>query len=372
ESYHTPSPEVQQTSSTTHSSPTLPPVTTATIPTVTSSDTPPLRQYTKRTRIAQSSILPPIADEHVSPLGDSSQGEACPTDSSFVADQKRANIAKTSTLPHDSARRVTSPAADDGNQSGDDSPIKGRRLDVGEEAAERVSNDTEEMATVLTSMDAATVLSGGVAEVPTGSSFIPTAGPLTAEVPTGSDVIPTVGLIFATATVESVKKLKTSEEVKDIEEVSEDKVKEMMQLVLVEEIYVEALQFEHLIIDWKLWALVKESLNIRSASSDKEIELWVELKRLYEPDVEDQLWNHTQNIMHAPVEWKLYDSCGVHHVTSKDNEIFMLIEKDYPLKKGLAIMMISYKLQLENYSQMANDLILKIYKIANCPSQKDD
>nr|GEZ22433.1 hypothetical protein [Tanacetum cinerariifolium] len=69
------------------------------------------------------------------------------------------------------------------------------------------------------------------------------------------------------------------------------------------------------------------------------------MKRLYEPDVEDQLWTHTQNMMHALVEWKLYDSCGVHHVTSKDNEIFMLIEKDYPLRKGLAIVMISYKLQ---------------------------
>nr|GEY54478.1 UBN2 domain-containing protein [Tanacetum cinerariifolium] len=68
--------------------------------------------------------------------------------------------------------------------------------------------------------------------------------------------------------------------------------------------------------------------------------------------------------MHAPVEWKLYDTCGVHHVTSKDKEIFTLVEKDYPLRKGLAIVMISYKLQVKNYSQMANDLILKIYKIA--------
>nr|GFA55768.1 hypothetical protein [Tanacetum cinerariifolium] len=69
--------------------------------------------------------------------------------------------------------------------------------------------------------------------------------------------------------------------------------------------------------------------------SDKEMELWVVLKRLYEPDVEDQLWTHTQNLMNAPVEWKLYDICGVHHVTSKDKEIFMLVEKDYPLRKGI-------------------------------------
>nr|GFA61493.1 hypothetical protein [Tanacetum cinerariifolium] len=55
---------------------------------------------------------------------------------------------------------------------------------------------------------------------------------------------------------------------------------------------------------------------------------------------------------------KLYDTCGVHHVTAKDKEIFMLVEKDYPLRKGLAIGMISYKLQVENYSKMENDLIL--------------
>nr|GFD46379.1 hypothetical protein [Tanacetum cinerariifolium] len=33
------------------------------------------------------------------PLRDVSQGEACPTDSDFGADQDRANIAKTSTFP---------------------------------------------------------------------------------------------------------------------------------------------------------------------------------------------------------------------------------------------------------------------------------
>nr|GFC49037.1 hypothetical protein [Tanacetum cinerariifolium] len=44
----------------------------------------------------------------------------------------------------------------------------GRRLDEGEEAAERVSDDTEEMETVLTSMYAANILtSGGIHVVPT-------------------------------------------------------------------------------------------------------------------------------------------------------------------------------------------------------------
>nr|GFA02665.1 hypothetical protein [Tanacetum cinerariifolium] len=145
---------------------------------------------------------------------------------------------------------------------------------------------------------------------------------------------------------EQVKKQKLSEEAPEskspTEEVSEDRIKEMMQLVPVEDVYVQALQVKHPIIDWKLdredlnqlWALVKEYLTIRPASNDKEMELWVELKRMYEPDPEDQLWTLTQNYMHAPVEWKLYDLSGVHHVTAKDKEIFMLVEKDYPLRRG--------------------------------------
>nr|GEZ08668.1 hypothetical protein [Tanacetum cinerariifolium] len=95
---------------------------------------------------------------------------------------------------------------------------------------------------------------------------------------------------------DSAKKLKTSEEV------PEEKLKEMMELI--------------------------PTLNIRPAANDKENELWVELKRLNEPDVEDLLWTHTQNMMHALVEWKLYDMCRVHHVISKDQEMFMLVEKE--------------------------------------------
>nr|GFB75994.1 hypothetical protein [Tanacetum cinerariifolium] len=116
---------------------------------------------------------------------------------------------------------------------------------------------------------------------------------------------------------ESMKKLKTSEEVaeeaKSPDEVPEEKVKEMMQLVPIEE--VEDLN--------QLWALLKESLSNRPPTSDKEIELWVELKRLYEPDDENQLWTYTQNLMHAPVEWKLYDTCRVHQKIQEQMEIQM-------------------------------------------------
>nr|GFA86632.1 hypothetical protein [Tanacetum cinerariifolium] len=119
----------------------------------------------------------------------------------------------------------------------------------------------------------------------------------------------------------SSKRMKTSKDV------SEEELKGMMQLVPLEEVYVEALQFDREDLH-QLWTLVKE--------------LWVELKRLFEPEFEDQLWTHNQAFMHDPLDWKLYDTCGVHHVSTKDQEIFMLVERDYPLRRGLATDAISY------------------------------
>nr|GFD37529.1 hypothetical protein [Tanacetum cinerariifolium] len=79
-------------------------------------------------------------------------------------------------------------------QSREDAPIKGGSNNEGEEAAERISNDSEEIARVLTSIDAATVLAREI-DVPTGSGFIPTAGPPTTIISTSSEVGPTASLI---------------------------------------------------------------------------------------------------------------------------------------------------------------------------------
>nr|GEZ08589.1 hypothetical protein [Tanacetum cinerariifolium] len=79
-------------------------------------------------------------------------------------------------------------------QSGEDAPIKERSNNEGEAAAERISNDSEEIARVFTSMDAATVLAGET-NVPIGSGFIPTVGPPATVISTGSEVGPTASPI---------------------------------------------------------------------------------------------------------------------------------------------------------------------------------
>nr|GFA10936.1 hypothetical protein [Tanacetum cinerariifolium] len=87
----------------------------------------------------------------------------------------------------------------------------------------------------------------------------------------------------------------------------------------------------------QLWILVKETFSIKQCTRDKEKELSVELKRLFEPDFKDQLWTYHQAFMHDPLDWKLYDTCGVHHVSTKKNqEIYFALlheEKIYPESK---------------------------------------
>nr|GEV69689.1 hypothetical protein [Tanacetum cinerariifolium] len=119
-------------------------------------------------------ILATVDDKPASHIRDDSQGEACPTDSGLEAEQDRANITKTSTLPSDSTLKLKAKIKlledKDGGAdapSREDVPIKGRRLEIGEEAGierstEKGSDDTKKMVNVLTSLDAASVLSSGV------------------------------------------------------------------------------------------------------------------------------------------------------------------------------------------------------------------
>ncbi|GKA83016.1 hypothetical protein Tco_0789764 [Tanacetum coccineum] len=144
---------------------------------------------------------------------------------------------------------------------------------------------------------------------------------------------------------------------------------------------VEALNTKYLIIDWeiltkesrKYWKIIRVS-NITDAyqsfkvpTEDMERALWVELKRLYEPDKDDTLWK-LQRYMHDPLTWRLYGSCAVHHVSSlRGHDIYMLTEKDYPLTTAVMGLMLSRGLQVEEDSEMARDLVRKIFIEANRP-----
>nr|GEV94489.1 hypothetical protein [Tanacetum cinerariifolium] len=116
---------------------------------------------------------------------------------------------------------------------------------------------------------------------------------------------------------------------------------------------------------------VKEKFSSAVPSVNNEKALWVELKRLFEPDADDVLWK-LQRYMPYPLTWKLYTNCGVHQVssTTRKHDMFMLTKKDYPLSNAVMILMLSGKLQVEEDNEMARDLVMKIFMEANKPKSK--
>ncbi|GKB06639.1 hypothetical protein Tco_0834872 [Tanacetum coccineum] len=109
-----------------------------------------------------------------------------------------------------------------------------------------------------------------------------------------------------------------------------------------------------------LWSLVKEKFNSTEPTDDKEREIWVELKRLFEPDIDDELWKLQKHI--HDLTWKLYDSCGVHHVsTEKGIYIYMLVENEYLLSRGSLTLMLVAKLLVDQDNKMSIELLRKIF-----------
>ncbi|GJT91146.1 hypothetical protein Tco_1079991 [Tanacetum coccineum] len=133
---------------------------------------------------------------------------------------------------------------------------------------------------------------------------------------------------------------------KEADELSQEDLQQMMIIVPEKGMNVEALQTKYPIIDWEiytagtrtywkiirvgnntevhhffddilkafdrdglvmLWSQVKEKFNSTEPIDDKERDIWVELKRLFEPNTDDELWKLQKHI--HDLTWRLYDSC---------------------------------------------------------------
>nr|GFA06076.1 hypothetical protein [Tanacetum cinerariifolium] len=163
------------------------------------------RRYTRRAiRIAQSKALSPATDEHASLSRDDRQGEAFPTVSSLDVGLQR---------------KQSQMAAKIKDQDLEISGLKARVKSLEDKerrqkSTELGSNDTEEMVNVLSSMEAANILSsrGATASI-SPTNVLPAAG-----VPTDSGRFPTVSAIFTTTSVLArdyeIERLHAEEELK--------------------------------------------------------------------------------------------------------------------------------------------------------------
>nr|GEZ39540.1 poly [ADP-ribose] polymerase 1 [Tanacetum cinerariifolium] len=257
-----------------------------------------------------------------------------------ILPSQRENITKTSAMSHESSPRVPSFDADEGNKIKDqdieisrlksrvksledterrhkepiqeDAPITRGIIDIEEElgaakSTEKGSNDTEEMVNVLSSMEATNILSSKGTTFLTASvspaGVFPTTG-----VPTVSESFPTVSAIFTTASVVTPYIRRLSELAARDSEIARIHAEEELKLM-------------NKGLDRSNEVIAKHLSEYEQAEADLSIGEKIEL-----------------------INWKLYDTCGVHHVSTKKNhEIFMLVEKDYPLRKGLATVMLTSK-----------------------------
>ncbi|GKC86146.1 hypothetical protein Tco_1141863 [Tanacetum coccineum] len=142
---------------------------------------------------------------------------------------------------------------------------------------------------------------------------------------------------------ESSKRQKTGEssvsakEPKDKEEeLSQERLQQMMIIVLEQGMNVEALQTKYPIINWEIY-----TEGARKVIKDQ------------------QSWK---------IIPRLYDSCGVHHVSiEKGIDIYMLIEKEYPLSRGTLTQILVAKLLVKQDNEMSIELLMKIFMQAKRP-----
>ncbi|GKD65849.1 hypothetical protein Tco_1307957 [Tanacetum coccineum] len=167
---------------------------------------------------------------------------------------------------------------------------------------------------------------------------------------------------------ESIKKQKVDED-KEIA-----KLKSLMEVIpYEEEVAIDAVPLATkppTIIDWKIYKEGKKSYYqiIRAYGSSKMYKtsgglvliLYDDLKTMFELHVEDQIWKNLDN--YSVLDWKLYDSCGVHSLRKQNVYIHMLVEKRYPLTPATITDMLNKKLQADHLNEMCYQLLKVIIK----------
>ncbi|GJT51260.1 ribonuclease H-like domain-containing protein [Tanacetum coccineum] len=88
-----------------------------------------------------------------------------------------------------------------------------------------------------------------------------------------------------------------------------------------------------------------------------DLDLWGDLRMIFDLNEEDDIWLNQQ--YWELLRWKLHEYSGVHSLflDGTSIQINMLVEKKYPLKKAVLEKMINLKLEAEEESTMAHELL---------------
>ncbi|GJY84093.1 hypothetical protein Tco_0497469 [Tanacetum coccineum] len=109
-----------------------------------------------------------------------------------------------------------------------------------------------------------------------------------------------------------------------------------------------------------LYKLVKAKYGSIKPVEDLDLVLYGDLKTLFKPHVEDNVWKKQSD--YRVLDWKLYDSCGVHSLRKQNVHIHMLVEKRYPLTASTITDMLNRKLQADHWNEMCYQLLKLLTK----------
>ncbi|GKC72053.1 hypothetical protein Tco_1117936 [Tanacetum coccineum] len=154
---------------------------------------------------------------------------------------------------------------------------------------------------------------------------------------------------------ENLKKQKLDENVEaEVDDDQEEaKMKKHIEIVPDDEVAIDAIPLATkapIIVDWKIikdgkmgyFQIIRAYGSLKRPEEGYERVLWGDLKVMFEPDVESEVWRNLQG--HKVTVWKLFSSSGVHFVRFQNLHIFMLVEKKYPLTPATIIEMLNKKL----------------------------
>ncbi|GJS65561.1 hypothetical protein Tco_0680125 [Tanacetum coccineum] len=111
-----------------------------------------------------------------------------------------------------------------------------------------------------------------------------------------------------------------------------------------------------------LWSIVKARFKKTEPVNYMDNLLLHHLKTMFEHHVEDNVWKNQQGLVKV-LNWKLYDSCGVHCVTVQSIPFYLLVEKIYPLTNHTLHQMFNdVKLQVDYECEMAFELLRLVKK----------
>ncbi|GKB73643.1 hypothetical protein Tco_0935055 [Tanacetum coccineum] len=109
-----------------------------------------------------------------------------------------------------------------------------------------------------------------------------------------------------------------------------------------------------------LYKLVKAKYGSTRPMKDLDLILYEDLKTMFEPHVEDQVWKNQDD--YNVLDWNLYDFCGVHSLRMQHVYIHVLVEKRYPFTPSIITYMLNKKLQVAYLNEMAYQLLKLLTK----------